>query len=59
MVLWASTRLSLHHHWQADTNPAPSLEDLEQQATNKMIDEVMAQIIGTNRGVVIHRSLPT
>jgi hypothetical protein len=42
-----------------DPNPPPSFEELEDSATNEMVDEVLDQIIGTDGGIIIHRYLPT
>ena len=43
-----------------DPNPPPTIEDLEEQATNNdVIDIVLDQIVGVNGGVVIDRYIPS
>ena len=42
-----------------DPNPVPSVEDLEDEATEQALDDVLDQIIGTHDGIITHRYFPT
>lgn len=43
-----------------DPNPLPTIEDLEEQATNnEIIDIVLDEIIGTDGGLIIDRYIPS
>lgn len=51
----------LHRRYEPqDPNPLPTIEDLEEQATNNdIIDIVLDEIIGTDGGLIIDRYIPS
>lgn len=41
-----------------DPNPAPNIDDLEDEVTDEELDQVLDVLIGTHGGIIIHRFLP-